>query len=140
MPLETGASLKEVVDKAEQISADLQTKKDGLATAITSKKVPTNATDSLQVMKDNIDSIIVRSPIADDEIGVVQWEDGSYKGFKEETYAREAMPITNRIYKGIKVPRNINRLTMDKDRNIYGAYNNTYISASVFLKRIKKVP
>ncbi|MBU5307042.1 hypothetical protein KQI18_04495 [Clostridioides mangenotii] len=61
----------------------MQTKKEGLATAITSKKVPTNANDSLQVMKDNIDSIIVRSPIAEDEIGVVQWEDGSYKGFKE---------------------------------------------------------
>jgi hypothetical protein len=57
MSLETGASLKEVVDKAEQIDADLQTKKQLIATAVTGKDVPTNGSDSFQKMADNIDSI-----------------------------------------------------------------------------------
>ncbi len=72
MPLETEASLKEVVDKAEQIGADLQIKKEALATAITSKKVPTNATDSLQVMKDNVDSIKTKLPILEGDVGVAE--------------------------------------------------------------------
>lgn len=128
MPLETGASLKEVVDKAEQISADLQIKKEALATAITSKKVPTNATDSLQVMKDNIDSIIVRSPIADDEIGVVQWEDGSYKGFKElDTYKVETSE--DRTMKSYNLNRIANMQKIEKIENDYIIYCCGYTTA-----------
>lgn len=83
MPLETEASLKEVVDKAEQIGTDLQIKKEALATAITSKKVPTNATDSLQVMKDNIDSIKTKLPILEGDVGVAEDTEGNVYGVTE---------------------------------------------------------
>jgi hypothetical protein len=134
MSLETGASLKEVVDKAEQIDADLQTKKEALATAITSKKVPTNATDSLQVMKDNIDSIIVRSPIAEDEIGVVQWADGTYKGFKSTTNSINKLPkvsVENRLY---QIKASLYYSNMDKNRFVYGAGYDRYDQDSVLKK------
>ncbi|WP_304341654.1 phage tail protein, partial [Metaclostridioides mangenotii] len=76
-----------LTNKIDTVEADLKQSvssgKQLIATAVTGKDVPTNGSDSFQKMADNIDSIIVRSPIAEDEIGVVQWEDGSYKGFKE---------------------------------------------------------
>jgi hypothetical protein len=80
MSLETGASLKEVVDKAEQIDADLQNKKQLIATAVTGKDVPTNGSDSFQKMADNIDSIKTKLPILEGDVGVTELVDGQICG------------------------------------------------------------
>ncbi|WP_024622156.1 hypothetical protein [Metaclostridioides mangenotii] len=76
MSLETNASLKQVVDKAEQIDADLQNKKQLIATAVTGKDVPTNGSDSFQKMADNIDSIKTKLPILPGYRGVAENEQG----------------------------------------------------------------
>ena len=77
MSLETGASLKEVVDKAEQIDADLQNKKQLIATAVTGKDVPTNGSDSFQKMAENIDSIKTKLPILEGDVGVTEDPEGN---------------------------------------------------------------
>jgi hypothetical protein len=77
MSLDTGASLKEVVDKAEQIDADLQNKKQLIATAVTGKDVPTYGSDSFQKMADNIDSIKTKLPILEGDAGVTEDSEGN---------------------------------------------------------------
>lgn len=122
MPLETGASLKEVVDKAEQISADLQIKKEALATAITSKKVPTNANDSLQVMKDNIDSIKTKLPILEGDVGVTEDSEGNIYGvdkiINKHVYALGTRVSTEWSYAPSE-NESITKLDIDSQGNIY---------------------
>jgi hypothetical protein len=93
MSLDTGASLKEVVDKAEQIDADLQNKKQLIATAVTGKDVPTNGSDSFQKMADNIDSIKTKLPILEGNVGVAELEDGQICGVtkieQRQTYKKD---------------------------------------------------
>jgi ligand-binding sensor domain-containing protein len=83
MSLETGASLKEVVDKAEQIDSDLQNKKQLIATAVTGKDVPTNGSDSFQKMADNIDSIKTKLPILEGDVGVTEDSEGNVYGVEK---------------------------------------------------------
>ncbi|MBS5787201.1 MAG: phage tail protein [Clostridioides difficile] len=83
-------------DEINNLKLSVADGKSKIATSVSGKGVPTNGSDSFQQMADNIDSIIVRSPIAEDEIGVVQWEDGSYKGFKNITYSEIALPESER--------------------------------------------
>jgi hypothetical protein len=134
MSLDTGASLKEVVDRAEQIDADLQNKKQLIATAVTGKDVPTNGSDSFQKMADNIDSIIVRSPIAEDEIGVVQWEDGNYKGFKETSFNSITLPISEQKNTMKDLGFSVQRMNMDKERNSYCSPYSRYSADSILRK------
>ncbi len=94
-----GNNKTEVDEKLKEIKQSGSDFKDSVASAITAKGVSTSGTDNKQTFVNNIDSIIVRSPIADDEIGVVQWEDGSYKGFKEETYSKIPTPVEDRKLK-----------------------------------------
>ena len=48
------------------------------------------------------------------------------------------LSTSDRNYKTIGILRKINRLTIDNDRNIYGAYNNQNISSSIVFKTDKE--
>jgi hypothetical protein len=96
MSLETNASLKEVVDKAEQIDADLQNKKQLIATAVTGKDVPTNGSDSFQKMADNIDSIKTKLPILEGDVGVAEDVEGNVYGV-EKIEERQVYPVRRKF-------------------------------------------
>jgi len=57
MALETTVGLKQALDKIDENTNLLQTKKDSLATAISDKGVLTQGTDSLDIMNTNIENI-----------------------------------------------------------------------------------
>lgn len=129
---------KEIAD-LKQYGSDV---KEGFATVITSKGVTTDSSDTFETMINNIDSIIVRSPIEDDEIGVVQWEDGSYKGFKEVTYAKILTPVADRKTKDYFTSLNqyhtgfyTNNYVLDKNSNLYCGGRSRYAVNS----RVSKV-
>ncbi|WP_027702276.1 PQQ-binding-like beta-propeller repeat protein [Metaclostridioides mangenotii] len=98
MSLDTGASLKEVVDKAEQIDADLQNKKQLIATAVTGKDVPTNGSDSFQKMADNIDSIKTKLPILEGDVGVTEDSEGNVYGVVDYEERHTYLEKDNLIY------------------------------------------
>ncbi|WP_051599213.1 phage tail protein [Metaclostridioides mangenotii] len=118
------ASLKQSVSSGKQL----------IATAVTGKDVPTNGSDTFQKMADNIDSIIVRSPIAEDEIGVVQWEDGSYKGFKETSFNSITLPISEQKNTKKDLSFSMDRMNMDKERNSYCSRYARYKADSILKK------
>ncbi|GAA0229922.1 WD40 repeat domain-containing protein [Metaclostridioides mangenotii] len=118
------ANLKQSVSSGKQL----------IATAVTGKDVPTNGSDSFQKMADNIDSIIVRSPIAEDEIGVVQWEDSNYKGFKETSYNRITLPISEQKNTIKDLGFSVQRMNMDKERNSYCSPYSRYSADSILRK------
>jgi hypothetical protein len=141
MSLDTGASLKEVVDKAEQIDADLQNKKQLIATAVTGKDVPTNGSDSFQKMADNIDKIDTKTPIAPDELGVIEWKDGTNQGFKEIDKLPVALPEDKKIFKSYDVNRIVDNLLIESTGNDYilyvsgtGTYTEERTVSKIFLK------
>ncbi|WP_304340476.1 PQQ-binding-like beta-propeller repeat protein [Metaclostridioides mangenotii] len=122
MSLETGASLKEVVDKAEQIDADLQNKKQLIATAVTGKDVPTNGSDSFQKMADNIDSIKTKLPILEGDAGVTEDAEGNVYGVSRYDLMQSynyMKPLYEEAWSKQTTLYNITMLEVDSQSNLY---------------------
>ncbi len=128
MSLETNASLKEVVDKAEQIDADLQNKKQLIATAVTGKDVPTNGSDTFQKMADNIDSIKTKLPILEGDVGVTEDTESNVYGVEKidyrEIYYEEPMPTEEW---SITTESAIKSILCNKSNNVFAVLENAKV-------------
>jgi len=124
----------EVDEKIADLKLSVADGKSKIATSVSGKGVPTNGSDSFQQMADNIDSIIVRSPIAEDEIGVVQWEDGSYKGFKKIDSIAEKIDTSEKKQKIYALNTWTSIFDVDKEKNIYTIGNSNTIDTRTLKK------
>jgi hypothetical protein len=133
MSLETNASLKEVVDKAEQIDADLQNKKQLIATAVTGKDVPTNGSDSFQTMADNIDSIKTKLPILEGDAGVAEDSKGNVYGvneFRRQHVYLDKSKKVNKVWEFSRHSDSITSMAIDKEGFIYSVGDSYLIITS----------
>lgn len=125
MALETTTSLKQALDKIDENTNLLQTKKDSLATAISDKGVLTKGTDSLDVMNTNINNISTKPEIKEGMYGVAQDIDGNIYSVsdvedirKYYEIGKDFQPIWEQVIPDIKW------IEVDSQKNIYVGVNN----------------
>lgn len=109
---------EDIADLKQSVSSGKQL----IATAITGRGVPTSGGDSFQTMADNIDSIKVKLPINEGDVGVTEDSEGNVFGVEKI--------INKHVYDiGVKVSQewsyvpseniSISRIGVDSDGNIY---------------------
>jgi hypothetical protein len=125
MALETTVGLKQALDKIEGNTNILQTKKDSLATAISSKGVLTQSTDNLDVMNTNIENISTKPKIKEGMYGVAQDIDGNIYSVSDIEDIRKYYEI-RKDFQSIweEVIPNIKWMEIDSQNNIYVGVNN----------------
>lgn len=80
----------------EDLKQSVSSGKQFIATSITDKGVPTSGSDTFPTMASNVGKIDTKTPIAADELGVIEWKDGTHQGFKEITSSKITLPETER--------------------------------------------
>jgi len=83
MGLDINASLKQALDAIEQKTTELETKKDLIATVISKKGIPTQGSDTLNTMADNIKNIETDLPVSEGNEAVVKDLNGDIYDIKE---------------------------------------------------------
>lgn len=78
MTLSNNASLKQVIDEFNNINTNLQTKKNNIASAITSKGVSASGTESFDSLKNKINSITLGKKWASGKIDAFSFNSSSY--------------------------------------------------------------
>jgi hypothetical protein len=122
MALETTASLKQALYKMEQIDADLQNRRQLIATAVTGKDVPTNGSDSFQKMADNIDSIKTKLPILEGDVGVAEDSEGNVYGvneFRRQHIYSDKLKKVQKVWEYGGHSASITSMAIDKEGFIY---------------------
>lgn len=78
MTLSNNTSLKQVIDEFNNINTNLQTKKNNIASAITSKGVSASGTESFDSLKNKINSITLGKKWASGKIDPFSFNSSSY--------------------------------------------------------------
>lgn len=123
MTLSNNASLKQVIDEFNNINTNLQTKKNNIASAITSKGVSASGTESFDSLKNKINSITLGKKWASGEVSGYSSSYSSFKTLAGETISCKYITISNLSF----IPNTIVYIDVAMPQiGVYTNFANTY--------------